>query len=600
MTTLIPRSQVPVEQTWNAESVFPDREAWRAEYEALARDLPSLAQHQGFNDAAGLLAYLDASQSLGRRVRTLFMYASLASSVDSSDDEARAMLGQAMSHYGQLASLTAFYEPYLLSLGRERVMDWLASLPNLAIYRHHFDEIFRQAPHTLSAETESVLGALGEVLESPYMTASELANSDLKFPSVRTDDGREFTVAQPTVHIALQDPDRALRQAAWTTYADGYLAFQNTFASNYLASARTNVLLARMRRFESVLHYKLFPQALPPEVFHNLMNVFVRHLPLWQRFWDVKRRILGYERFHPWDIWAPMTAHEPKVSYAQSVEWIAAGLAPLGQDYVAALRRGCLEERWVDYAVNEGKRQGAFSSGSYDSHPFIMMSYEESLGGTSTLAHELGHSLHTYHTVRHQPPVYANYGMFAAETASNFNQAMTRAYLFGQNMGRDFDLALIQEAIDNFHRYFFIMPTLARFELEVHTRLEQGKPLNAQTLNAIMADLYAEGYGTTMSDDRERTAITWAQFPHLYEAFYTFQYATGISAAHALSEGILAGEAGAAERYLQFLRAGSSVPPLEALKLAGVDMTTPEPIERAFGVLSRLIDRLEALIQPTA
>jgi len=561
MTTLIPRSQVPVEQTWNAESVFPDREAWRAEYEALARDLPNLARHQGFNDAAGLLAYLDASQSLGRRVRTLVMYASLAANVDSSDGEARAMMGQAMSHYGQLASLTAFYEPHLLGLGRETVMGWLASLPHLAIYRHHFHEVFRQAPHTLSAETESVLGALGEVLESPYMTASELANSDLKFATVRTDDGRDFTVAQPTVHIALQSSDRALRQAAWQHYADGYLTFQNTFASNYLTSARTNVLLARVRRFESVLHHKLFPQALPVEVFHNLLSVFVRHLPLWQRFWDVKRRVLGYDSFHPWDIWAPMTSHEPQVSYAQSVEWIAAGLAPLGEEYVATLRRGCLEERWVDYAVNEGKRQGAFSSGSYDSHPFIMMSYEESLGGMSTLAHELGHSLHSYHTVRHQPPVYADYGMFAAETASNFNQAMTRAYLFQRNMGRDFELALIQEALDNFHRYFFIMPTLARFELEVHTRLEQGKPLNAQALNAIMADLYAEGYGTTMSDDRERTAITWAQFPHLYEAFYTFQYATGISAAHALSEGILAGEAGAAERYLQFLRAGSSVPP---------------------------------------
>ncbi|MCS6835900.1 MAG: oligoendopeptidase F [Anaerolineae bacterium] len=600
MTTLIPRSQVPTEQTWNAESVYADRDAWRAEYDALARDIPTLAQHQGFSDAVSLLAYLEASQSLGRRVRTLFMYASLASSVDSSDDEARAMLGQAMGHYGQLASLTAFYEPHLLSLGRETVMDWMASLPALAIYRHHFDEVFRRADHTLSAEAEAVLGALSEVLESPYLTSSELANSDMKFPSIQTSQGQPFPLGQPTVHIALQDPDRALRQAAWTSYADSYLALQNTFASNYLANARTNVALARLRRFESVLHYKLFPQALPIQVFHNLMSVFVRHLPLWQRFWDVKRRVLGYETFHPWDIWAPMTAHEPQVPYIQSVEWIAAGLAPLGQDYVAALRRGCLEERWVDYAVNAGKRQGAFSSGSYDTHPFIMMSYEESLSGMSTLAHELGHSLHTYHTVRHQPPIYADYGMFVAETASNFNQAMTRAYLFQQGMGRDFELALIQEAIDNFHRYFFIMPTLARFELEVHTRLGQGRPLNAQALNAIMADLYAEGYGTTMSDDRERTAITWAQFPHLYEAFYTFQYATGISAAHALSEAILAGEAGAAERYLQFLCAGSSVPPLEALKLAGVDMTTPEPIERAFGVLARLIDRLEALIEPSA
>ena len=595
-TVLIPRSQVPKEQTWNAESVFATREAWQAEYEALAQDLPQLAQHSQIDSAASLLAYLEASQLLMRRVRTLYMYASLAANVDANDKDARAMMGQALGHYGQLGGLVAFYEPRLLELGREQVLAWADELPELAIYRTHFEEVFRQAPHTLGAEAEAILGGMSEILEGPYSTSSDLSNSDFKFGTVKTSTGTDFPVSQPTINIALQSPDRDLRRAAWNAYADQYLAYKNTLASTYLTSVKANVFLARTRRFESVLHHKLFPQALPVEVFHNLMTVFKRNLPLWHRFWDVKRRLLAYERFATYDIWAPMTHKEPKVSYAQSVDWIAKGLEPLGEAYVTTLKRGCLQERWVDYAVNEGKRQGAFSSGSYDSFPFIMMSYEEALGGMSTLAHELGHSLHSYHTVKTQPPIYANYGMFAAETASNFNQAMTRAYLFQQNLGRDFELALIQEAIDNFHRYFFIMPTLARFELEVHSRMEQGKPLNADALCAIMSDLYAEGYGAGFDDDRERTGITWAQFPHLYEAFYTFQYATGISAAHALSEGILAGEAGAAERYLNFLRAGSSVPPLEALKLAGVDMTTPEPIERAFGVLGRLIDRLESLI----
>jgi oligoendopeptidase F len=307
--------------------------------------------------------------------------------------------------------------------------------------------------------------------------------------------------------------------------------------------------------------------------------------------------LLGYDSIHPYDIWAPATRKEPTVSWEQAVNWICEGMQPLGAEYVKAVRQGCLEQRWVDRAVNKGKRQGAFSYGTYDTNPYIMMSYSNDLGSMSTLAHELGHSMHSYLSNKTQPEVYANYSMFVAEVASNFNQALTRAYLFeAKKADRDFQLALIQEAMDNFHRYFFIMPTLARFEYEVHEREDAGKPLTADILNNIMSDLYAEGYGTTMTDDRERTGITWATFGHLYTAYYTFQYATGISAAHALADKVLSGEAHAAANYLKFLSSGSSVYPLDALKIAGVDMTTPEAIERTFKVLAGLVDRLEALI----
>jgi oligoendopeptidase F len=273
-------------------------------------------------------------------------------------------------------------------------------------------------------------------------------------------------------------------------------------------------------------------------------------------------------------------------------------MKPLGDVYVNAFRQGCLQERWVDRAVNKGKRQGAFSYGTYDTFPFIMMSYSDDLSSLSTLAHELGHSMHSYLSNKNQPEIYSGYSMFVAEVASNFNQAMTRAHLFEvKKDDRDFQLALIAEAMDNFHRYFFIMPTLARFEYEVHEMVNNGKPVTAETLNNLMADLYAEGYGDTMTDDRERTSITWAQFGHLYVAYYTFQYATGISAAHALADKVRNGGATAAENYLEFLSSGSSVYPLDALKIAGVDMTTPEPIEKAFEVLSGLVDRLESLIE---
>ena len=271
-------------------------------------------------------------------------------------------------------------------------------------------------------------------------------------------------------------------------------------------------------------------------------------------------------------------------------------MAPLGREYVDTLRRGCLQERWVDIYPTIGKSAGAFSYGNKGTHPFIMMSYTNDLSSLSTLAHELGHSMHSWHTWQRQPLVYSDYTIFVAEVASNFNQAMTRAWLFEEKKAdRNFQIALIDEAMENIHRYFFIMPTLARFELEYHQRIERGEGVTATDLNNLMADLFAEGYGGELTLDRDREGSTWAQFSHLYMNYYVFQYATGISAAHALAAPILAGDPTATQRYLDFLSCGSSRYPVDALQLAGVDMTSTAPMEKGFAVLSGLVDRLEGL-----
>jgi oligoendopeptidase F len=256
-----------------------------------------------------------------------------------------------------------------------------------------------------------------------------------------------------------------------------------------------------------------------------------------------------------------------------------------------------LEQRWVDIYPNQGKRMGAFSSGVQGTYPFILMSYNDDMFSVSTLAHELGHSMHSYYTRHTQPPVYAGYSLFAAEVASNFNQALVRAHLLNTNSDPDFQIAVIEEAMSNFHRYFFLMPTLARFELHIHEQVERGEALTADGMIGLMADLFREGYGDEVELDAERVGITWGQFAtHMYANFYVYQYATGISGAHALADGVLAGKPGAVEQYLSFLKAGSSLYPLDALKLAGVDLTTPAPIEQTFGVLAQLVDRLEQAI----
>ena len=282
--------------------------------------------------------------------------------------------------------------------------------------------------------------------------------------------------------------------------------------------------------------------------------------------------------------------------FEQAVDWICEGMSPLGDEYVNILRDGCLSDRWVDRARNKGKRQGAFSWGSYDTQPFIMMSYADDVFSLSTLAHELGHSMHSYYTRKYQPFIYGHYSLFVAEVASNFNQAMVRDHLFNTRSDPVFQLSLIEEAMSNFHRYFFIMPTLARWELDIHERIEKGGPTNAKIFTDRCAELFMEGYGNEVKFDHDRIGITWAQFGHMYMNYYVYQYATGISGAHALVDRVITEGSSAAEEYINFLKTGSSEYPLDALKSAGVDLANPNPVEKAFGVLAEIVDRLESLI----
>jgi oligoendopeptidase F len=333
-------------------------------------------------------------------------------------------------------------------------------------------------------------------------------------------------------------------------------------------------------------------------VFHNLIATFRANLPTWHRYWSVLRRTLGYERFHVYDIKAPLVTQQPSIPFEQAVNHVLAGLQPLGEAYVETVRRGVAEERWVDVYPNLGKASGAYSGGWPGTHPFILMSYDANLLGMSTLAHELGHSIHSYLTWESQPIVYCDYSLFVAEVASNCNQALVRAHLAGTDQDPAFQIALIEEAMNNYHRYFFVMPTLARFELEIHERVERGQALNADILSGLMYELFREGYGDEVELDADRIGITWAQFStHLYSNFYVYQYATGIAAAHALAQGVLGGTSEAVEGYLSFLRAGSSLYPLDALKLAGVDMTAPEPVDETFALMARMVDRLAELMK---
>ncbi len=591
------RGDVPVDRTWNAESVFPTVEAWATELETALADLTLVTAFLGrLGEGPEVLAEALATRDgLLRRLDRVSVYAMLGYAVETSDTGAVARFGRAQSAHGQVVAAVAFVEPELLALDRDRLRRWLAEDDALAVYGHYLDDLFRREPHVRSAEVEETLGLLADALGSAFTVYSGLVDSDLLFAPAVSESGDSVEVTQGSADTLLGSPDRALRRSAWESYADGYLGLRNALAANLAQSVKRDVASMRIRRHPSSLEASLSSHNIPVDVFDNLIAAFESHLPTWHRYWRVRGTVLGIDDVQPFDAAAPLTNDPPTLDYEQCVAWICDSLAPLGEEYVETVRRGCLDERWVDVYPTPKKMGGAFSSGSPGTHPFIVMNFDGTAISLGTLAHELGHSMHSYLSWREQPQVYTQYSLFVAEVASNFHQAMLRAHLLDSVSDRALQLALLEEAFANFHRYLFVMPTLARFERELHERVERGEGVSADLLDGRLADLFAEAHGPDVVLDQARMGITWAQFGHLYEPFYVYQYATGISGAHALARGILAGEPGAAARYLEFLSAGGSEYPLDALRRAGVDLTTREPVEEAFGVLASLVDRLEQL-----
>ena len=602
MPTKVPlRSNLDKKFTWNAESVFPSEEAWENEIKQILEDISTVKQFQG-RLAEGpdvLLQALEAAYKLISCVQKAFMYAGFSYAVDTTNQHAAGMRSKAQGVYGQVLSAVAFVQPEILAIGRDTLNTWMSgpSGEKLALYQHSFNDLFRRRVHVRSAEVEEILGLVSDPLQGPANSTSMLTDADFKFKSVKDSKGKVLDLAQGTISSLMHNPDRKARRIAYQNYVDKYIEHKNTLASNLAHSIKANVFYMRARKHESTLAASLFDLNIPTDVFHNLINTFKKNLPVWHRYFEIRRTALGLKKLSYYDMWAPITKKHVKVSFERAVELICESLAPMGKEYVETVRRGCLQERWVDIYPNQGKAEGAFSWGSQGTHPFINMSYTDEVTSMSTLAHELGHSMHSYLTWKHQPFVYTNYSLFVAEVASNFHQSMMRGHLLKTVKDKNFQLALLEEAVGgNFFRYFFQMPTLARFELETHQRAERGEPLTADSMIELMADLFAEGFGPGFDMDRERVGMTWSTFGHLFADYYVYAYATGISGAHAFAGKILRGEPNAVENYLGFLKSENSDYSLNVLKKAGADLTTPETVEETFAVMEDYIDRMEKLV----
>ncbi len=589
---------------WNAESVFEDEAGWEQAVDTILSRLPDLQEFKGhLGDSPDLLAdWFDASERVHRLMAKVMVYSTMAYSCDVGDQEAAAKADRARSVAAQLGAAASFAVPEMLALGLPKLREWVATSPRLSHLGHYFDRLEKLQKRIRSAEVEELLTQVSDPLASALSVHSVLANTDLKFAPAVGADGELHEVAQGTIASLLTSPDREIRRTAFESYADVHLAMRHAMAASLAGGIKRDVFFARARGYASSLEAALEPSHIPVDVYHNVVRTFRDNVGTWHRYWRLRRHALGVEVLRPYDTRAQISSTTLKVPYEQAVDWIAEGVAPLGEEYVRVMRKGALEDRWVDIYPNKGKRMGAFSTGAMDTRPFIFMSYNDDIFSMSTLAHELGHSMHSYHSRGTQPYVYSNYGLFQAEVASNMHQALTRRHLLATQTDPALQVAVIEEAMSNFYRYFFIMPSLARLELEIHERVERGGALTADYLNGLMADLMIEVYGSEVEVnewDRERIGSTWAQFhTHLYSNFYVYQYATGIAAADHLVQRMAARDPKAVASYLAFLKSGGSMYPLEGLRMAGVDMTSAEPVEAAFATLASMVDRLEKLTIP--
>ena len=599
--TLPTRGELPQDRTWDETSIFGTRAGWESACTDLVQGAEAVRRRQGtlHEGPAALAGFLEESEGLLSLLDKVYIYTTLLTAVDAGDQEAAAMGDRARGLAAQVAAALSFAEPELIATGLATVRGWIQTDPRLERYGHWLDRLQRRARHVRSAEVEELLGLVGDPLGAPRRAHGALADAELAFAPAADRDGNLHPVAQGSYAELLTRSDRVVRRHAFESYADAYLGVRNTIAALLSGGIKRDWFYAGARGYQSSVEAALDANDVPGHIVGNVVDSFRAHLGIWHRYWRVRRTALGLSELRDYDLRAVL-APDVKVSYEQAVDWVSEGVRPLGEDYVEILRRGALEERWVDVYPNRGKRLGAFSTGSQGTHPFIMMSFGGNVFGLSTLAHELGHSMHTYFATHTQPFVYSEYGIFVAEVASNMHQALVRAHLLETEGDRNLQIALLEEAMSNYHRYLLIMPTLCRLELEMHARVERGEPLTAEGLSGLIGDWLSEAYGGEVVMDRTRASMLWAQFhTHLYSNFYVYQYTTGIAGAQALAPGVLAGGDGGAaavDRYRAFLSAGGSLYPLDALRLAGVDLSAREPVDLAFEALDGVVTRLEELL----
>ncbi len=594
----VERSDVAERYKWDLERVFPDWESWEKEFAAVEAALPGLAARRGTlgRSARDLLETVETMLVVRRRLGVVRVFASMRSDEDTRVGENVARDGRADTLTVRFAETMSWFEPELLAVPPETIARFVEELPELRPYGHFLDDVVRLRAHTLGAEEEALLAGAVNLARGAGKVFNALNNADLVYPTIRDEQGRPVELTKARYTKLVKSPDRRVRKDAFEGFLDTYGRVINTLAANMDANVRNHVFFARSRRFAGTLEASLAASNVPVEVFHNLVATVGAHLDVVHRYGALKKRVLGVDPLREHDLYVPLFPEaEIKYGYEEAQELLLEALAALGPEYLAILRAG-FAERWIDVHENAGKRSGAYSSGTYGTPPYILLNWSDQFRDVFTLAHEMGHSGHSYLAGSHQPYVYGDYPIFTAEVASTLNENLLLDHLLRTTTDRARRLFLLDHHLAQIHDTVFRQTMFAEFEHRIHLAGEAGETLTAEMLGETFLGILRRYWGPLVDFDPERSALTWARIPHFYYNYYVYQYATAYSAATVLARAILAGEPGARERTLEFLSSGSSRYPVETLKLAGVDMATPAPVEGAITVFEGLLDQLEGMI----
>ncbi|HLR61643.1 MAG TPA: oligoendopeptidase F [Lentibacillus sp.] len=591
------RSEIPEERKWKLEDIFATDEDWEKELESLKKALPAIEKFQGkiADSPQNLYDVLQLQDQLSERLGKLFTYAHMRYDQDTTNSKYQAMDSKAENVLTKASSSMSYIVPEILEMDEEKLRGFLDEQEDLKLYEHVLDEINRQRPHVLNEREEALLAEASEPMSSASNTFSMLNNADLKFPSIKNENGEEVDLTHGRYIGFLKSKDRDVRKSAFKAMYDTYGEFINTFASTLTGTVKTDNFNAKVRNYDSARQAALDSNNIPEQVYDNLVEAVNEKLPLLHRYMRLRKKVLGMDELHMYDIYTPLVQDaDMDIPYEQAQQYVLQGLEPLGDDYVSVLKKG-FESRWIDVDENKGKRSGAYSSGAYGTHPYILLNWQDKLDDLFTLAHELGHSLHSYYTHKSQPFRYGNYSIFVAEVASTTNEALLNDYLLKNVDDEKQKLFLLNHYLEGFRGTVFRQTMFAEFEHEIHKRMQNGEAMTAESLTEIYYDLNKKYYGEDVVSDEE-IGKEWARIPHFYMNYYVYQYATGFSAATTLAHNILNGEEGAVDRYLDFLKAGSSDYPIEVLKKAGVDMTSKEPILSALDVFEEKLNEMEELL----
>jgi len=588
------RSETNPKYRWRLEDLFASQADWDREYEQAKALIAKAAEFQGkLADPARLKACFELEDELSLHVERLYVYANMRHHEDTAEPNNMALADKSKKLSVEANEALSFITPEVLSLPDETLEKMIAD-PNLAPYKFTLEEMRRQKAHVLGKSEEALLAQAGNISQAPNTIFGMLNNADLKFPTIKNENGEDVELTHGTYIQFLESRDRSVREAAFKAMYDTYGKLKNTLASTLAANVNKNLFYARARKYPSALEMSLFADNIPKDVYTNLIDTIHKHLPLMYRYMELRRKLLGVEELHMYDLFAPLVEEfKMDIPYEQAKQTVLEGLAPLGPDYQKVLKEG-FEGGWIDVYENQGKRSGAYSWGAYGTHPYVLLNHKDNLNSMFTLAHEMGHALHSYYSDRHQSYRDAQYTIFLAEVASTLNEALLMDYLLKRTNDPKEKMYLLTYYADQFRTTVFRQTMFAEFEKIIHEKAEAGESLTPQLLSGVYYDLNKLYYGDGMVVDRD-IEMEWARIPHFYSSFYVYKYATGFSAATSFAKQILDEGEPAVERYLGFLKSGGSDYSINILKKAGVDMSTPEPIEQAMSVFEDLIRQMEEL-----